>query len=464
MAARSWELSKDGLTYTFHLRPGLKWTDGHRVTAADYAYAWKRVADPALASDYASAVFPIKGAEDYNKGKTKDPNSIAVKAVDDLTLQVTLTEPAAYFLSLVSTWTYFPVPRWQVEKYGKKWVEADNIVTNGPFKLQSWTHDREIVLVANPDYWGAKPMLQKIVLVLTDDPVRTGVPAYENNELDVSDVVGTANIDRLRKDPAYGKQIKKLGKSGTALLLSDATNTDSPMSKVKVRQALFLAIDHDKIAHDVLHDTFDPASTLLPAGILGRLETPPVTGGVERARQLLAEAGYPNGQGFPGLKLAWGQTEPFDLVAQALQQMWRDELKINITLQRMERKEFNAAFSAWVKQHFDSYIYYWATDFEDPYNWDNQLFESSADWYHTKWVNPQYDALVRKGAGETNLTKRKQIYTEAHKILETDLPAMPLYRLTRWQLIKPWVEGFNLPGHGGDWFWLFRNEVKILQH
>lgn len=159
VAVRSWDVSKNGLIYTFHLRSGMQWSDGHPVTASDYDYAWKRVVDPAVASDYASAFYPIKGAQDYNKGKTKDKNTIAIKAVDNLTLRVELVEPAAYFPRLVSTWNYLPVPRWQVEKFGKKWVDAGNHVSNGMFTLQKWDHDREMVLVANPRYWGTKPTL-----------------------------------------------------------------------------------------------------------------------------------------------------------------------------------------------------------------------------------------------------------------------------------------------------------------
>jgi oligopeptide transport system substrate-binding protein len=463
MAARSWDVSADGTTYTFHLRPGMKWSDGHPVTALDFEYGWKRVADPKFASDYASAVYIIKGAENYNKGKTTTPDGIAVKALDDLTLRVTLVEPAAYFLRLVSTWTYMPIPRWQVEKYGAKWVDAGNMVTNGPFKMETWDHDQRMVLVADPLYYGTKPTLRRINFVETDDPARTSVSAYENNELDISDAVASSDIDRLRNDPAYGKELHKFRWSGTAMMFIDVSNTDSPLSKVKVRQALYLAIDHNKIAHNVLRDTADPGPTIMPVGILGRLAQSPLAGGVSRAQQLLAEAGYPNGQGFPGFKLVWGRTVPFDLTVQALQQIWHDELKTNVTLQRMESKQFNAAFNGWATQHYDAYIRTWSSDFEDPFNWDNTLFDSQADWFHTHWANAQFDTLVRQAAREADMTKRRQMYEEANTILETDLPAIPLYHLVRWMLVKPYVQNFDIPGPGLGNFWVFR-EAKILQH
>jgi oligopeptide transport system substrate-binding protein len=463
LAARAWDVSKDGLTYTFHLRSGMLWSDGHPTTAEDYAYAWKRVADPDTASDYASAFYPIKGALEFNKGKTKDSNTVAVKAVDKLTLRVTLVEPAAYFLRLVSTWNYMPVPRWQIEKHGKKWVEAGNHVGNGMFMLQKWQHDREIAIVANPRYWGAKPTLQRVVFTITDDPFRASLAGFENNELDVTDQIQPGDIDRVRKDPVLSKALQKYRWSGTAMMFCDTTNTKSPLSKMKVRQALYLAIDHKKVASEVLRGIYDPALTITPPGTIGYLATPPLTGGVDRARQLLAEAGYPDGQGFPEVKVAWPKLVTYDLVAQALQQLWQDTLKINISLQRMERKEFNAARNSWAKQPYDAYIDRWGSDYEDPANWANILFDSDQDFFYTKWKSPQFDSLVRKGSGEADAAKRKQTYEGAEKILNTELPAVPLYHLGVIIAVKPWVQGFRLPPAAAAWYGTF-GRVKILEH
>jgi len=463
LAARSWSVSTDGLTYTFHLRPGMRWSDGHPVTAADYAYSWKRVLDPTIASDYASAFYPIKGALDYNKGKVKTSDNVAVKAVDTLTLQAVLDAPAAYFPRLVSTWNYMPVPRWQVEKYGKKWVEAGNHVSNGMFMLQSWEHDKELVIVANPRYWGTKPTLQKVVFTLTDDPFRTSLPAYENNELDVTDQIQPADIMRVRNDPVLSKEMHKYRWSGTAMMFCDTTNTKSPLSNPKVRQALYLATDHPRIANDVLRGIYDSATTITPPGTIGYLATPPLTGGVARARQLLSEAGYPDGKGFPGFKISWGKLVTFDLVAQALQQMWQDSLKITVTLQRMEPKEFNAAFNSYATQPYDAFINRWGSDFEDPANWANILFDSDQDFFHTKWHNAQYDTLIRAGSADQNPAKRKQQYEAAEKILNTELPAIPMYHLGVIVCVKPWVQGFALPPAAGAWYGTF-GRVKIMDH
>jgi len=441
----------------------MQWSDGHAVTASDYEYSWKRVLDPAVASDYASAFYPIKGGLDYNKGKVKTPDNVAIKAVDALTLRVVLAEPAAYFPRLVSTWNYMPVPRGQVEKYGKKWVEAGNLVGNGMFTLQSWEHDKELVIVANPRYWGTKPTLQKVVFTLTDDPFRTSLPAYENNELDVTDQIQPADIVRVRGDATLGKEIHKFRWSGTAMLFCDTTNTKSPLSNPKVRQALYLATDHTRIANDVLRGIYDPATTITPPGTLGALSTPPLTGGPARARELLAQAGYPDGKGFPGFKVVWPKLVTFDLLAQALQQMWQETLKINVTLQQMDNKGFNAAFNSYATQPYDAYINRWGSDYEDPANWANILFDSEQDFFHTKWHNAQYDTLVRSGAAELDPAKRRQLYESAEKILNTELPAIPMYHLGVIIAIKPWVQGFALPPAAAAWYGTF-GRVTILEH
>jgi len=463
VAAQSWNVSSDGLTYTFHLRSGMQWSDGHPVTASDYEYAWKRVIDPTVASDYASAFYPIKGALAYNKGQTKTADGVGIKALNALTLQVVLAAPAAYFPRIVSTWNCLPVPRWQVEKYGKKWVEAGNHVGNGSFMLQSWEHDKQIVLVANPRYWGTKPTLQKIVVTLSDDTFTTSLPAYENNELDITDQIQPADIARVRSDPTLSKQIHKFRWSGTACLFCDTTNPKSPLSNVKVRQALYLAIDHTRIANDVLRGIYDSALTITPPGTMGSLATPPLTGGVARAKELLSEAGYPDGKAFPGFTITWGNLVTFNLVAQALQQMWSDSLNITVNLQQMDSKGFNAAFNSYGSQPYGAFISRWGSDYEDPANWANILFDSDQDFFHTKWHNVQFDSLVRAGSAELNATKRKSDYESAEKILNTELPAIPLYHLGVIIAIKPYVQGFALPPAASAWYGTFPR-VKILDH
>jgi oligopeptide transport system substrate-binding protein len=463
LCAESWNVSSDGLTYTFHLRSGMQWSDGHPVTASDFEYAWKRVADPATASDYAPAMYPIKGALEYNKGQTKTADGVAITALNATTLQVVLVAPAAYFPRLAATQNFFPVPRWQIEKYGKKWVEAGNHVSNGAFALQAWEHDKELTIVANPKYYGKKPTLQKVVYTISDSPFTTSLPAYENGELDITDQIQPADITRVRSDPTLSKELHKFRWSGTGCLFCDTTNNKSPLSDVRVRQALYLAIDHNRIATDVLRGIYDPALTVTPPGTIGYLSTPPLTGGVDAARKLLAEAGYPDGKGFPGFTITWGSVVTFDLVAQALQQMWLDTLNVRVSLQRMDGKGFNAAFNSYATQPYDAFISRWGSDYEDPANWANILFDSSQDFFHCKWHNAQFDSLARAGSAEANPAKRKADYEAAEKILNTELPAIPLFHLAVIIAIKPYVQDFTLPAAASEWSGTFQR-VVILDH
>ncbi|HET8628337.1 MAG TPA: peptide ABC transporter substrate-binding protein [Thermomicrobiales bacterium] len=463
LLAEKWETSTDGTQYTFHIRQGVKWSDGQPVTAHDFEYSWKRALTPSLASDYATALYPVKGALDFNTGKNTDPNSVQVKATDDATLQVTTEHSSPYFLHLCSTWTYLPVPKWAVDKSGDKWVEPGNIVTCGMFKLQDWKHDQQIVLVRNEDYWGTKPTLTKITFPVSADPFTTSVKDYEANALDVTDEIGPADITRLTNDATYSKQLHHFAWSGTAFVVFDCGNTASPVSKPEVRQALYLATDHQTLTRDVLKGLYDPALTVTPPDILGYNPGAAPTGGVAAAKQKLAAAGYPDGKGFPGLKLAWPADARYDLVAQALQQMWKTNLGIDITLQRMESKAFNAATNSWKTAHFESYISRWGSDYSDPYNWYPILWSSAQDIYSTRWHNAEYDAQVQKADRELDDAKRKADYEQAETMLMQGMPVLPLYHLDVNAMVRPYVDGFADPVSATQWWGLF-GRVKIMAH
>lgn len=463
LAAQTWDVSPDGTQYTFHLRSGMTWSDGQPVTAHDFEYSWKRALTPALASDYASALYPIKGALDFNTGKTTDPKTVMVAATDDHTLQVTTEHAAPYFLHLCSTWTYLPVPKWAVDKHGEKWVEPGNIVTNGMFRLQEWKHDQQIVLIRNETYWGTKPTLERLIFPLSSDPFATSVKDYEANALDVTDEIGPSDITRLKNDPTLRKQLHHFAWSGTAFVAFDCGNTTSPVSKPEFRQALYLATDLQTLNQNVLKGLYDPAPTVTPPDVLGYNPQAAPTGGVAKAKQLLAAAGYPDGKGFPGMKLVWAADARYDLVAQALQQMWKTNLGITITLQRMESKEFNAAFTSWTKKPFEAYISRWGSDYSDPYNWYPILWTTAQDFFRTRWHNQAFDAQIQKADRELDPAKRKEDYEQAETMLMKGMPVLPLYHLDVNAMVRPYVDGFADPVSATQWWGLF-GRVKILEH
>ena len=208
LIAEKWSVSQDGLTYTFNLRNNAKWTDGKPVTAADFEYAWKRQIDPRTAHYLPSSYYDIKGAQEFNTGKTADPSTVGVKALDATTLQVTLVATAPYFLQKVGSHDFDPLPSWAIDAYGDKWMEPANYVSNGPFKLDSWEHDRRMVMVRNEAYWGPRPTLQKIVFTIMADPQSDSLKGYQAGELDDA-YVSFADIKRVADDPTMGKELKQ---------------------------------------------------------------------------------------------------------------------------------------------------------------------------------------------------------------------------------------------------------------
>lgn len=445
--AESWDISPDGLTYTFYLRPGLRWSDGNPVTAYDYEFAWKRNIDPKTASDYANTLFPVKNAEKINKGEMS-PDDLGVRALDERTLEVQLEAPASYFLRLASTWTLMPQPRWAVEAYGDKWIEAGNIVTNGKFRLDSWDHDRQLVLVRNEDYWGPKPSLERVIYVIYPDAAAEQVlAAYEAGELDSTGKFGIApaHVDRVLADPVLSQEVQVFPQSRTFFI---TVNHRRPhLRDPRVRMALGKVIERDKLIRDVLKIVAEPAYSLQPPGILGQEPGLWPRESVEEARALMAAAGYPNGQGFPTITFAYNSAVGWQLLGAYLQQRFKETLGINLKLEAMEWKVFlKWKYTPDWTERGDIYRGGWGSDYEDPNNWYNVLWDSKEDpiQFNGGWDNPTYNSLVRRGQSELDPEAREIIYRQAEAILATEYPHIPLYHSSVRSLVKPYVQGYSV--------------------
>lgn len=439
LGAESYDVSKDATVFTFKLRKEAKFSDGSPITARDYEWTIKRNLDPASGSKYAQSLYPIKNAKEFNRGDVKDRDAVGVKALDDYTLQITTDKPAAYFLSLMaSTWTTYPLKRDAIEKNGDKWTEPGNIVSNGPFMMQSWKHDEEMVLVPNPSYWGPKPALQRVVIKLMGDPNGQSLVPYEGGELDFAYVPPT-DIDRVKNDPQLGKQMKRVTYGGDRWVNFD--NANPPFNDMRVRKAFYLAIDRQTITDVVFKGVPIPAWTILPPGVDGYDPQARIPGGPEDAKRLLAEAGFPNGQGFPEIELVSAQTGEFKLIAEALQQMWKNVLGVNTKINLME----STAFVNWRRsrkdQPYHAYLGGWSNDYSDPYNWHNFLFESKSDYYNVHWKSASFDELIARGEGELDAAKRKQIYEQAEALIVGEAPVAPLYFRGYMVVVKSNVEG-----------------------
>ena len=456
--AETMDVNDEQTEFTFGLRDGLVWSDDTPLTAKDFEWSWKRVLNPDTKSEYTSAMYPLKNGVAIDKGEA-ELDTLGVKATDDKTLVVTLESATPFFPLLAATWTYYPVPQHTIEEYGDAWVEAGNMVSNGPYVLTEWNHDQNMVLERNEKYWGEKPTITRGEYTLFADPVAQALVAFEADELDQAQVAG-ADLDRVKNDPDLGPLVQIFPRSGTQFIVMDTTNP--PTDNVSVRQALAMAIDRDALANGVLKGEFSPAATILPSDIPGYNEAAALGTDLDKAKQLLADAGFPNGEGLPELTLTYTATSTQEKKsAEYLQGIWKQSLGVNVKLDPLEDKAFQDWFNARADQPFNMLLSFWGSDWGDPANWHNQLFDSQADQYHAHWKNDEFDTTVREAVSMADADARVAEYEKAETILNQDAAIVPLFHLNRIYVIKPWVQGIvHYPILGRTWL----RYISILEH
>ncbi|KQU83901.1 hypothetical protein ASD00_33945 [Ensifer sp. Root31] len=436
LQASSIETSQDGLTWTIKLKPENKWSDGEPVTAQDWEYSLKRILDPNTASGNAQFLTEIKGAADYNSGKTTDASTVHIKAVDQYTLVIDTERVAPAFLAKLALPYVTPVPRAVVTKWGEQWTLPAHIVSNGPYKLAARVNDQSIELEANPYYAGKKPVIGSIKMsVASGDHCEAQLRAFEADEIDFATCIPVQDIPRIRGDATLSKQLITHPESGTWWVQYDTSH--APWDNRDVRQALGLAIDRDALSSVISDGTAEAASTIVPPGIAGASDGDAIKGDVDTARELLAGAGYPSGAGFPPFTITVrdGDSQPF--VAQLLQQMWSENLGINASINIMESKAFAAWVNARKSEPYDVLTSTWVSDYADPENWYGDLVTD--DYRNTHFQNPEFGPLIEQAKTTTDNAKRVEAYRKANKILEDQQPMSALYRRTTLWLVKPYV-------------------------
>lgn len=445
--ATSWEVSEDGLVWAFHLRKDVYWTDGKPVTAHDIEYAVKRTCDPATASDYAYVLYIIKGAQEVNTGEITDLNYIGVKAIDDYTIQFALNHPAGYFPAIAGMWVTRPVPRWAIEKYGIKWTEPENIVTNGPYLLTEWAHEDEIIMDKNPDYFDAdKVQIEKIHAVMIVE-ASTAMAMYEDGVLD-STAVPSEDIDRVKADSVLSKEL--IIAPDLCTYFYGFNNTKPPMDNRLVRKAFSAAIDRQSLIDYVTKGNQIPATTLTCPGIFGHV-LPEEGVGIgydpEAAKKYLADAGYPGGEGLPEITLMFNTSEGHRKIAQAIQQMWKDVLGVTVNLTNQEWKVYLATINEDAPQ---IYRMGWCADYPDANNWVLEVFHSTLSINSIKWNNAEFDRVTEEAARESDPAKRLELYKRAEQILcEEEAAIVPIYFYTMVNVTKPYLQRTFAP-MGGD--------------
>ena len=433
--ATSWECSEDGLVWAFHMRKDVVWSDGKPVTAHDIEYAVRRTCDPATASDYAYVLYIIKGAKEVNTGEITDLSHIGVKAVDDYTIQFALNHPAGYFPSIAGMWVARPVPRWAIEKYGDKWTNPENIVTNGPYLLKEWKHEDEIVMEKNPDYYDADKVDIDVIRSLMIIEDSTAMSMYEAGEID-SVACPLEDIDRVKADPVLSKEYVNI--PDVATYYYGFNNTKPPMDNPLVRKAFSAAINRQALIDFILKGGQIPATTFTCPGLFGHI--PPAEGiGIgydpEAAKKYLADAGYPGGKGLPDITLMTNTSEAHQKIAQAIQQMWKENLDVEVNLTNQEWKVYIKTLSENAPQIFRLG---WGADYADANNFVYEVFHSTDSDNNIKWSNAEFDRTVEQAARESDSAKRYELYKRAEQILCEEEAAMaPIYYYAISWMVKP---------------------------
>lgn len=433
--AESWDISEDGKTYTFHIRKNVFWTDGQPLKALDFVYSWNRILDPNTAGDYAYFLFDIKNAEDFNSGKIEDFKLVGAKAIDENTLQVELKRPASYFPSLLTFMSTFPMRKDVVEKHGQRWTEPENIITLGPYKLTKWKHHDVLMIEEYENYWGEKVRsAKKVEMIMNENPSST-LALYESGELDFLDSRGlpVLEIPRLNKSKEF---ITRLAFRGSYI----AFNVEKkPFDNPLVRKAFGSSIDRQSLVN-LIQGAGIPATSWIPKNMLAHNPDIGLKFNPEKARKLLAEAGFPEGKGFPEASLLYPDISNNRITAEAIQSMWKTHLGVEVKLINQEWKVYLKT-----RQHNPPSISRggWGADFPDPHNFMN-LFECKSGNNHTRWCNPEYDRLVEAAAEERDSSKRIELYNKAQKILtEKDVPIVPYTNAVQQNMIKLYIKGLE---------------------
>ncbi len=455
--AESWDISDDGLTYTFHLREGLKWSDGTPLTANDFVYSIKHVLTPSTAAQYVSMVTDyVKGAQEFYDGGSED--ELGVKAVDDNTLEITLLQPTSYFIDVLSMWVYDPIQEATVEANGDAWAaSADTYVSNGPFKVTGMSMNENVILEKNENYWDADNVtLDKLTFRYVLDQA-TALTAYESNEVDGVISIPSSDYARLKADKAGVQVVPSYG-----TVYYNINCSAAPFDNALVRKALCLAIDRQSIIDNVVQVDADPAYSFLAPGYVvdGKDITEgresfglSATADVEAAQAALAEAGYPNGEGFPTLHLSYYDNDTVKKVVEAMAEMLKNNLNIDV---EVSSAEWSIFYDDVVKGNYEVCAMGWSADYLNPMSF-LPLFKTDDSTNNAFYSNPEYDALVDQVMSESDPAKAAELTLQADAIVSNDYACLPLYYKSNSYLMHDNISGYFMTASGGLYF----KDVKV---
>ena len=440
-AADRWEVSPDGLVYTFHIRPNARWSNGDPLTAGDFVYSFHRILTPAFAASYSYMLWPIKNAEAFNAGKVSDFSKVGVDAPDASSLRVTLERPTPYLPALASHNTWLPVHRPVIEKFGRMdekgtmRTRPGNLVGNGAFTLAEWTPNARVVVVKNPLYWNAANTRLNRIEFYPFEQAATEERDFRSGQLHVTYALPTSKIAAYRAHVPPDMHVDRI--LNTYYLFINVTR--APFDNPKLRLALSHGIDREALARDVMSGVYPPARSLTPPDCSGYTARAQVSDDFVEARRLLAEAGYPGGRGLPVVEVQCYTDDVKLRDLEAIQSMWLRELGFHITIAQLEQKtlfqnqqsrDYTIAFSGW------------SADIPDPVTFLGTMVTGGGNNW-AGWSNHDFDHLIDEAANEADNARRYEYFQKAEAILLNDAPIIPLYYQYQTYAINPAVRGWE---------------------
>ena len=439
--AESWSISDDGKEYIFKLNKNAKWSNGDPVTADDFVWSWKRILTASLGSQYPDMLYYLVGAYEYHNGQIDNFDEVGVKALDTHTLKVNLKNPTPFFIGLLSHYSTWPVHKETVLKHGDiddrngEWTRPGNFVCNGPFQLKTWELNNKIVVEKNPHYYDASMVRLNEIHYYPVSNVMTEDRMFRAGQLHLTSSMPTQKCPiyieeknpNLKIDPYMGTYFYRI-------------NTENEtLSDVRVRKALAYSIDRQLLVDKVTQCGQIPAYSFTPPGSNGYQPSTEIPYDPVLAKQLLAEAGYSSDNPFPKLEILFNTNEGHRKVALAIQQMWQNELGIEVELVNQDWKVY---LSREMVGDFQISRAGWIGDYEDP-NTFLDLMRPNRGNNKTGWENMDFDALVEEANTINDQEKRYELLNEAEKILIDNMPIIPLYTYVRVYQLSSDVKGFN---------------------
>ena len=451
-------ISQDGKTYTIEIAEDAKWSDGKTITPQDFVYGMQRALDPATASPYAPFYYGIVGAKEYNTalGNAREPKTASPEELASLrsgvgvtakgnSVEYHLVEPTPSFLNLLTIWTSFPARQDIIEKHGADWTQPANMVSSGPFMLESWERDSQITLKPNP-HWSAKktPTLSSIqIKIIPDESV--AYAAYLAGELDVVTVPAPA-VKQVSADPELSKQLVTGSDLTTVALFMN--NTAAPFDSKLVRQAFGTAIDREAYVTGVLQGAGTPTTTWIPDGMPGHNADygKQYAFDATKAKDLLKQAGYENGNGLPEITFLMVANPANQTVGEFLKAQFKTNLGVDVNFEYLEGPQFGPRF---VRGQYQASIQRWHADWPYPDNWLPAQFTTGSPNNVSKYSNPEFDNLIKQASADLNDDNRLKSYAKAEKLMLDEAGLVPLYNARTYTLVKPNVKNFFVTGVDG---------------